>query len=46
VSQEEATGSKLFVDAVEILGGRPSQLSALAVAIQEQQPDEWTALGA
>jgi hypothetical protein len=31
------------VDNVTILGGKASQLSALAVAIQEQQPDEWTA---
>jgi DNA polymerase-3 subunit alpha len=46
LSQEEATGSKLFVDFVELLGGRASQLSALAVAIQEQQPDEWSAMGA
>jgi DNA polymerase-3 subunit alpha len=46
LSQEEATGSKLFVDFVEILGGRASQLSALAVAIEEQQSDEWSALGA
>jgi DNA polymerase-3 subunit alpha len=46
LSQEEATGSKLFVDFVEALGGRASQLSALAVAVQEQQPDEWSAMGA
>jgi DNA polymerase-3 subunit alpha len=46
VSQEEATGSKLFVDSVEVLGGRSSQLSALAVAIEEQQSDEWSAMGA
>jgi DNA polymerase-3 subunit alpha len=46
LAQEEATGSKLFVDSVTILGGRASQLSALAVAIQEQQPDEWSAMGA
>jgi DNA polymerase-3 subunit alpha len=45
LSHEEATGSKLFVDEVEILGGRASQLSALAVAIAEQQPDEWTPMG-
>jgi hypothetical protein len=32
---------------VTILGGRSSQLSALAVAIEEQQPDEWSsAMGA
>jgi hypothetical protein len=31
------------VDSVTVLGGKASQLSALAVAIQEQQPDEWTA---
>jgi len=46
LSQEEATGSKLFIEYLEVLGGRSSQLSALAVAIQEQQPDEWTAMGA
>jgi DNA polymerase-3 subunit alpha len=46
LSQEEATGSKLFVDFVEALGGRASQLSALAVAVEEQQPDEWSAMGA
>jgi DNA polymerase-3 subunit alpha len=47
LSQEEATGTKLFVDEVTILGGRSSQLSALAVAIEEQQPDEWSsAMGA
>jgi DNA polymerase-3 subunit alpha len=46
LSQEEATGSKLFVDEVTVLGGRASQLSALSVAIEEQQPDEWSALGA
>jgi len=47
LSQEEATGSKLFVDEVTILGGRSSQLSALAIAIEEQQPDEWSsAMGA
>jgi hypothetical protein len=31
---------------VTVLGGRASQLSALAVAIEEQQPDEWSAMGA
>jgi DNA polymerase III subunit alpha len=46
VAQEEATGSKLFVDSVVLLGGKASQLSALTVAIQQQQPDEWSALGA
>jgi len=45
LAQEEATGSKLFIDEVHVLGGRASQLSALAVAIQEQQPDEWTPMG-
>ena len=30
---------------VQILGGAVTQLSALAVAIAEQQPDEWSALG-
>jgi DNA polymerase-3 subunit alpha len=46
LSQEEATGSKLFVDQVTVLGGKASQLSALVVAIEEQQPDEWSAMGA
>ena len=46
LAQEEATGSKLFVDSVVLLGGKASQLSALVVAIQEQQPDEWSAMGA
>jgi DNA polymerase-3 subunit alpha len=46
LSQEEATGTKLFVDSIEIVGGRSSHLSALAVAIEEQQPDEWSAMGA
>jgi hypothetical protein len=46
VAQEEATGSKLVVDNVVLLGGKASQLSALTVAIQEQQPEEWSALGA
>jgi DNA polymerase III alpha subunit len=45
VAQQEATGSKLFIDEVQILGGAVTQLSALAVAIAEQQPDEWSALG-
>jgi len=45
VAQQEATGSKLFIDEVQILGGTATQLSALAVAIAEQQPDEWSALG-
>jgi hypothetical protein len=30
---------------VQIHGGTVTQLSALAVAIAEQQPDEWSALG-
>jgi len=46
LAQEEATGSKLFIEKVVVLGGKESHLSALAVAIQEQEPDEWTALGA
>jgi DNA polymerase-3 subunit alpha len=46
LAQEEATGCKLFIETVIVLGGTASQLSALAVAIQEQQPDEWSALGA
>lgn len=46
LSQEEATGSKLLVDEVTVIGGKASQLSALAVAIEEQQPDEWSAMGA
>jgi DNA polymerase III alpha subunit len=45
LAREEATGSKL-VDSVTILGEKVSQLSALAVAIQELQPDEWSAMGA
>ena len=45
VAQQEATGSKLFIDELQILGGTVTQLSALAVAIAEQQPDEWSALG-
>jgi hypothetical protein len=35
----------LFIDELQILGGTVTQLSALAVAIAEQQPDEWSALG-
>lgn len=32
---------------VTLLGGKASQLSALMVAIEEQQPDEWSsAMGA
>ena len=31
---------------VTVLGGKASQLSALVVAIEEQQPDEWSAMGA
>jgi DNA polymerase III alpha subunit len=46
LAQEEATGSKLFVDTVIVLGGRASHVSALVVALQEQEPDEWSALGA
>ena len=46
LAQEEATGSKLFVEEVIVLGGKASQLSALTVAIEEQQPDEWFAMGA
>jgi DNA polymerase-3 subunit alpha len=46
LAQEEATGSKLFIDSVVVLGGKASQLSALVVAIQEQEPDQWSALGA
>src|SRR5205085_5940577 len=47
LSQEEATGSKPFVDELFPMGGKASQLSALMVAIEEQQPDEWSsALGA
>jgi DNA polymerase III subunit alpha len=46
LSQEEATGSKLFVDWLDVLGGRASQLSTLAVSIEEQKPDEWSAMGA
>jgi len=30
---------------VHLLGGRAAQLSALVVAIAEQQPDEWTPMG-
>ncbi len=47
LSQEEATGAKLFVDECFPMGGRASHMSALLVAIEEQQPDEWsTAMGA
>ena len=46
LSQEEATGSKLFVDEIRLVEGRASHLSALAIAIEEQQPDEWSAMGA
>jgi DNA polymerase-3 subunit alpha len=45
LAQQEATGSKLFIDEVHVLGGKGTHLSALAVAIEEQQPDEWSALG-
>ena len=30
---------------VHVLGGKGTHLSALAVAIEEQQPDEWSAMG-
>ena len=30
---------------VTLLGGKGTHLSALAVAIEEQQPDEWSPLG-
>lgn len=46
LAHEEATGCKLFIDSLVPLSSRTSQLSALLVAIQEQQPDEWTAMGA
>jgi hypothetical protein len=46
LSQEEATGAKLFIEDITVLGGRSSQLSALSVAIEEQQPDQWSATGA
>jgi DNA polymerase-3 subunit alpha len=46
ISQEEATGSKLFIEEVVVLGGNASHVSALIVALQEQEPDEWSALGA
>jgi DNA polymerase III alpha subunit len=46
LAQEEATGSKLFVDSAVVVGGKASHLSALTVAIQEQAPDEWSAMGA
>jgi DNA polymerase III alpha subunit len=46
LAQEEATGSKLFIENVVVLGGKASHMSALVVAIQEQEPDEWSALGA
>ena len=46
LSQEETSGCKLFIDQVNVLGGRASHLSALTVALQEQQSDEWTARGA
>jgi DNA polymerase-3 subunit alpha len=46
IRHEEATGTKVFVDEVHVLGGRAAQLSALIVAVTEQQPDEWTARGA
>jgi hypothetical protein len=36
----------LFVDEVRVVGGKASHMSALMVAIEEQQPDEWSfALG-
>jgi len=47
LSQQEATGSKLFVDEISLVEGRASHLSAtLAIAIEEQQTDEWSAMGA
>jgi DNA polymerase III alpha subunit len=46
LAQEEATGSKLFIESVVVLGGTASHVSALIVALQEQEPDEWSALGA
>ena len=46
LAQEEATGSKLFVENVVVLSGKASHLSALVVSIQEQETDEWSALGA
>ena len=46
LSQEEATGSKLFVDEAIAQGGKAAQLSALNVSIEEQQTDEWLAMGA
>jgi hypothetical protein len=47
LAQEEATGSKLFIENVVVLGGKESHLSAVGVAIEEQErDDEWTALGA
>ena len=47
LSQEESSGAKLFVDDVFVLGGKASHMSALMVAIEEQQPDEWSsAMGA
>jgi DNA polymerase III alpha subunit len=42
LSQEEATGSKLFVDEVHVVGSKTSHMRALLVAIEEQQPDEWS----
>jgi len=32
---QEESSAKLFIDGLEILGGKASQLSALAVAIEE-----------
>jgi DNA polymerase-3 subunit alpha len=46
LAQEEATGSKLFIDEAVVLGGKASHISALVVALKEQEPDEWSALGA
>ena len=45
VAMNQATGVKLWIDQVTILSSRGTQLSALQVAIEEQQPDEWSALG-
>jgi DNA polymerase III alpha subunit len=43
--EQQETTDPVFIDEVQILGGTVTQLSALAVAIAEQQPDEWSALG-
>jgi DNA polymerase-3 subunit alpha len=46
LAQDGAAGSKLFVENVVVLGGKTSHISALLVALQEQEPEEWSALGA